>query len=124
MAAILWRWVVAWLVWLSSDPAQIDSERPRAAAAVALAAASLARDNSPAPLPPAPPAPKDCVCGKTCVRGIWKPDGRIEQRCDCKCQRCVNERAKGSVGFDPPAPCPGGKCPTPASPVPARPTAR
>jgi len=107
--AILWRWVVAWLVWLSSDPGQIDGERPRAAAAVALAAASLARDGSPAPVPPAPPGPNDCVCGSTCVRGVWKPDGKIEQRCACGCPRCVSERAKAGA-----APCPGGKCP-PAS---------
>jgi hypothetical protein len=125
--AILWRWVVAWLVWLSSDPMQIDNERPRAAAAVALAAASLARDSSPAPVPPAPPGPQDCVCGRTCVRGVWKPDGRIEQRCGCNCPRCVSERAKGrpvAAVVDQPAPCPGGKCPPPASPVPARPAAR
>lgn len=85
-----WNWFVAWLVSLSADPAAIDREAPKAAAAVAAARASMLPD---APPPPAPPS-ADCDCGKTCVRGIWKPDGKIEQRCACKCPRCVAERAK------------------------------
>lgn len=89
----LWNAFVAFLVWLSADPAAIDREAPRAAAAVAAARASMLSE------PPAPPAPTPtaCDCGSTCVRGVWKPDGRIEQRCSCKCKRCEAERAKGKA---------------------------
>lgn len=85
-----WNWFVAWLVSLSADTAAVDIEHPKAAAAVAAARASMIPDAPPAP----PPSPTACDCGKTCVRGVWKPDGKIEQRCACKCQRCVAERAK------------------------------
>lgn len=98
-----WQWLVSWLVWLSADPAVADLEVPRAAAAVAAARASMLPDALPDPTP----TPTDCDCGKTCVRGVWKPDGRVEQRCACKCQRCVAERAKGQ----PSSPCPTGTCP-------------
>lgn len=94
----LWRWLVAWLVWLSSDPAEIDRQAPRAAAAVAAARSSMVVDVQPAP----GPAPADCVCGGTCKNGVWKPDGRVEQPCACKCERCRKKPA---------APCPDGKCP-------------
>lgn len=87
----LWQWLVSWLIWLSADPVAADLELPRAAAAVAAARASMLPD-----APPPDPTPTDCDCGKTCVRGVWKPDGRVEQRCKCSCQRCVAERAKGS----------------------------
>ena len=86
----IWNVFVAFLVWLSSDPKAVDLEAPRAAAAVSAARASMLVD---APAPPAP-TPQDCDCGKTCVRGVWKPDGKIEQRCACRCSRCVAERAK------------------------------
>lgn len=89
--ATIWNWLVSILVWLSADPATIDLEAPRAAAAVAVARASMVPDSEPAPPAPTPTA---CDCGKTCVRGVWKPDGRIQQPCSCKCQRCVAERAK------------------------------
>ena len=98
----IWDAIIAFLVWLSADPAALDLEAPKAAAAVAVARASMLADS---PAPPAPaPAPRDCDCGKSCVRGVWKPDGRIEQRCQCKCQRCVAERAKGAQ------PCTSGTC--------------
>lgn len=97
----IWNAFVAFLVWLSADPAAIDREAPRAAAAVAAARASMLLE---APAPPAP-SPAACDCGSTCVRGIWKPDGRIEQRCSCKCKRCEAERAKGK-----PAVCTSGTC--------------
>lgn len=100
-----WGWIVSWLVWLSADPAVADLEVPRAAAAVAAARASMLPD-APAPAP----TPTDCDCGKTCVRGVWKPDGRVEQRCSCKCPRCVAERAKA-------APCATGTCPVPRTNV-------
>jgi hypothetical protein len=86
MLSDLWRSLIAFLVWLSADPRAIDLEAPRAAAAVAA---------SPAPTPVA------CDCGQTCVRGIWKPDGRVQQTCRCQCKRCVAERAKA---------CPDGRC--------------
>ena len=95
---MLWRWLIAFLVWLSADPRAIDREAPKAAAAVSAAVSSMAID---APSP-APPGPAKCDCGATCVRGVWKPDGRIEQRCACKCKRCEAERAKA---------CPSGTCP-------------
>ena len=97
----IWNAVVAVLVWLSADPAALDLEAPKAAAAVAAAKASMLAD---APAPPAP-SPTACACGQTCVRGTWKPDGRIEQRCACPCQRCVAERAKGGA-----QPCTTGTC--------------
>lgn len=96
----LWQTLIAWLVWLSADPQALDLEAPRAAAAVAAARASMLPE-APAP---APPAPADCDCGKSCVRGVWKPDGKIEQRCACQCDRCKAERAKA---------CPTGTCPKP-----------
>ena len=97
-----WQWLVSWLIWLSADPVVADLEVPRAAAAVAAARASMLPDK---PEPPAP-TPTDCDCGRTCVRGVWKPDGRVEQRCGCQCPRCVAERAKCAA-----APCPTGTCP-------------
>lgn len=100
MVMAIWRWIVSVLVWLSADPHQLATEPGRAAAAVAAARASMLQDLTPQP---APPAPTDCRCSSTCVRGVWKPDGRIEARCDCQCQRCVAERAKGA--------CASGTCP-------------
>lgn len=97
----LWQWILAFMTWLSADPVEINQEPARAAAAVSVAYAAFAPD-TPAP-PPSPVV--DCVCGQTCVKGIWKPDGRITAKCDCTCPRCVAERAKGSA-------CPDGKCPT------------
>lgn len=97
----IWNAVVAFLVWLSADPKAVDLEAPKAAAAVAAARASMLTDT---PAPPGP-APTACDCGATCVRGIWKPDGRIEQRCQCQCKRCEAERAKGSTA------CTTGTCP-------------
>lgn len=90
------QWVISILVWLSSDPVAIDSAAPRAAAAVSVARASMAPDEAPAPSP----APADCGCGRTCVNGIWKPDGKIPQKCACPCERCKAARS-----------CPDGKCP-------------
>jgi hypothetical protein len=100
MLSEIWRAIIAFLVWLSADPAAVDLEAPRAAAAVAAALASMTPD---APPPPGP-TPVACDCGQTCVRGIWKPDGRVQQICRCPCTRCVAERAKG---------CPDGNCPLP-----------
>lgn len=105
MLADLWRAVVAFLVWLSADPAALDLEVPRAAAAVSAALASMAPDAPPQPAP----TPAACDCGATCVRGVWQPDGRVSQVCRCPCQRCVAERAKGRI-----PPCTDGTCP-PAS---------
>jgi hypothetical protein len=79
----LYRSILAFLASLSADPAEIDREPPRAAAAVAAAYASLAPDAAPTP----PPAPGKCACGGKCQGGIYRPDGRIEMRCekDCPC---------------------------------------
>ena len=97
----LWRWLIAFLAWLSADPQAVDLEHPKAAAAVSVARASMLHD---APPPPAP-APQACDCGKTCVRGVWKPDGRVQQTCKCACPRCVAERSKTA-----PAACTTGEC--------------
>jgi len=103
--ANLWRSLIAWLVWLSADPAAVDLEAPKAAAAVAAARASLALDAAP-PAPPAPPpapgpkpkpTPTGCRCG--CVNGKIKPDGRIEIPCECS-PACTCQAGK----------CAGGKC--------------
>jgi len=93
----LYEWLVAWLVGMAAGPGAVDAEAPRAAAAVAAARASMeAGAQTPAP------TPAECVCGGTCRNGVWKPDGRIEQRCTCTCERCKKKPA---------APCPDGKCP-------------
>jgi hypothetical protein len=99
--ATVWRWLISFLVWLSADPMAADLEAARAAAAASVARASMAVD---APAPPTP-TPTECDCGKTCVRGVWKPDGKIAQPCKCQCPRCKAERAKGGAA------CPDGKCP-------------
>lgn len=97
-----WEWLLWVLAWLSSDPRAVDLEQPKAAAAVAAARASMVVDAPPSPAP----SPQDCDCGKTCVRGVWKPDGRVEQQCRCQCDRCKAERAKKQA-----ASCPTGTCP-------------
>jgi hypothetical protein len=76
----LYRTVLAWLASLSADPQEIDREPPRAAAAVAAAYASLAPETA-----PTPPAPAKCACGGKCVNGVYKPDGRIEMKCEANC---------------------------------------
>ena len=83
----LYRSLLAWLAALSADPAAIDAEAPRAAAAVAAAYATFG-DAAPAPAP-TPPAPKECPCGGRCNgTGIYRPDGRIEMRCESGCATC------------------------------------
>jgi hypothetical protein len=79
----LYRSILAFLASLSADPQEIDREPPRAAAAVAAAYASLAPEVAPTPLP----APAKCGCSGKCSGGIYRPDGRIEMKCerDCPC---------------------------------------
>ena len=96
----LYEWLMAWLVAAAAVPQAMPDEQARAAAAVAAARASMVEA---APEPAPAPKPSDCVCGGTCRNGIWKPDGRIEQVCTCKCERCIKK---------PSTPCPDGKCPT------------
>ena len=79
----LYRSLLAFLASLSADPAEIDREPPRAAAAVAAAYASLAPEV--APTPPPAPAPGKCACGGKCANGVYKPDGRIEMKCEANC---------------------------------------
>ena len=98
----MWRYLLATLAGLAVAPELARDVRPRAAAAVAVARASMVLEHGPAPSPAPAPA---CVCGGTCKGGIWKPDGRIEQRCACQCKRCLAERAGR-----PAAPCLGGSC--------------
>jgi hypothetical protein len=79
----LYRTFLAFLASLSSDPAEIDREPPRAAAAVAAAYATFAPETAPTP----PPAPAACGCGGKCANGQYKPDGKIVMSCekDCPC---------------------------------------
>ena len=49
--------------------------------AVAAAYASLAPETAPTP----PPAPAKCGCGGKCQGGVYKPDGRIEMKCEGNC---------------------------------------
>lgn len=92
----MWEWLIAFLTWLSADPAVFDDQQPRAAAATQAAYASFAADE-----PEPPPAPTECVCGGTCKNGIWKPDGRIEKPCPCPAT-CDCKNKKG---------CMSGSCP-------------
>ena len=104
----VWRTLLAWLAALSADPAEIDREHPRAAAATAAAYATFApADPEPAPPPPAPPA---CACGGKCQGGVYRPDGRIEMRCEKDCPCGCQKKAAASVV----APCPTCKPPSPA----------
>lgn len=53
--------IVAFLVWLSADPAAIDREAPRASGAVSVAYAAFAPEAAPAPAPePQPGCCTDC----------------------------------------------------------------
>jgi hypothetical protein len=76
----LYRSILAFLASLSADPAEIDREAPRAAAAVAAAYSTFAPETS-----PAPPPIQACGCGGKCSAGIYKPDGRIEMKCEKGC---------------------------------------
>lgn len=102
----LWRYLIAFLTWLSADPQAVDLEHPKAAAAVSAARASMLVEATP-PAPAPQPTPQACDCGQTCVRGVWKPDGRVEQICRCQCDRCKRSRVTGRVPE-----CPDGRCPS------------
>lgn len=106
----MWQAWLAFLASLAAEPYAVDAEHPRAAAACQAAYAAFAPE-----APPPAPEPEKCVCGKTCVNGYWRPDGRILQPCNCTCERCKKN----------PGNCPDEKCPAPgASPAtvsPARP---
>jgi hypothetical protein len=41
MIALIWKWAISLLVWLSADKASLDAEPPRCAAAVAVARGTL-----------------------------------------------------------------------------------
>jgi hypothetical protein len=90
----LYRSILAFLASLSADSAEIDREPPRAAAAVAAAYASLAPDAAPTPSPA--PAPGKCGCGGKCAAGVYKPDGRIEMKCEANCP-CGCRKSAGPV---------------------------
>ena len=99
---MLWRWLIAWLVWLSADPAALDLERPKAAAALAAARASLRVDAAPVPPAPGPKPPAPAVCQNCGGRGyVVMPDGHRIQ-----CGAC---QGKG---------CKDGTCPKPKTVLP------
>lgn len=96
---ILWRWFVAFLVWLSADPVEVDLEHPRAAAAVSAARASMETDAAPVPPAPPGPTPGKC-CGECNGKGvIIHGDGH---RTPCPCPASCPCKAKA---------CQGGTCP-------------
>ena len=88
----LYRSILAFLASLSADPADVHREPPRAAAAVAAAYATFAPDVAPTP----PPAPAACGCGGKCVAGVYRPDGRIEMKCEKNCS-CGCRKSAGPV---------------------------
>ena len=96
-----YEWLLYVLATMAADPVDAAQEHPRAAAAVAAARASMVADD-----PNPAPRPAECVCGGTCRNGVWKPDGRIERPCDCKCERCIKRPG-----------CPDGQCVPGASPA-------
>jgi hypothetical protein len=87
----LYRSLLALLASLSADQAEIDREPPRAAAAVAAAYASLAPEAAPTP----PSAPAKCACGGKCSAGVYKPDGRIEMKCEANCPCGCRKKSEG-----------------------------
>ena len=112
----MWQAWLAFLASLAAEPGAVDAEHPRAAAACQAAYATFTPDAA----PPAP-APEECVCGKTCVNGFWKPDGRILQPCNCTCDRCKKKPGQPQV-IQGGATCPDGKCRVPGvSPAAASP---
>jgi Zn finger protein HypA/HybF involved in hydrogenase expression len=87
---MIWNWLVGLLVWLSSDPVQVDLEPARAAAAASAAMASMSVEQS-------PPKPPSSVCDQCAGKGvIVMPDGHR-----VKCPKC------GGTGKG----CPDGTCP-------------
>jgi hypothetical protein len=83
----MWQWMLSLLASLAADPAQIDSEAPRAAAAVSAAYAATAPERVP---PPTPEPPKPDCCSECGGRGyIVHGDGhRTACPCPatCKCK--------------------------------------
>lgn len=89
----MWRAILAFLAWLSSDPVAIDREAPATAAAVAVAYAQFA--------PAAPPKGSPC-CGECAGTGFVA--GAAGSRRPCDCPAGCPCKAAGAK------PCPGGKC--------------
>lgn len=91
--AYIWRFVTSILVWLSSDPAEIDREAPKCAAAVLCARASMIHEAAPAPSPT--PTPEKC-CGECKGTGyVTHGDGHktacpCPSTCICKKKACVD----------------------------------
>lgn len=113
MAAI-WRWLTAFLVWLSSDPAAVDAEAPRAAAATAAAYAAFAPEAAPGPAPPAPGPPMPPKCCQDCAgTGVIRHGDGHTTPCPCPpgC-KCKAGRA---------SPCRNGACAPAASPATVKP---
>jgi hypothetical protein len=106
----LWRWLTAFLVWLSSDPAAIDAEAPKAAAACAAAYAAFAVEAAPNPAP-APPTPSKC-CQDCAGTGVIRHGDGHTTPCPCP-PNCKCKAGKTN--------CPGGNCAPAASPAPAKP---
>ena len=99
----MWQTLMAWLAWLSADPAALDVEHPKAAAAVAVARASMATQTPPAPTPK--PVDPDACCGDCGGRGyIVQPDGH---RTACPCPPSCKCKA-GEVTIGPV--CTDGRC--------------
>lgn len=83
--------VLAFLVWLSAEPAAIDVEAPRAAAAVAAARASMTTEPPPAAATASPVA----------------PGGAAQAAAPCPDGRCVRVSGASSSAVVPVAPAGG-----------------
>jgi hypothetical protein len=90
----MWQYILSVLAALSADPAQIDSEAPRASAAVSAAYATTATEKAPEPTPE-PPKPKPGCCTECGGRGyIVHGDGhRTACPCPASC-RCKTGATK------------------------------
>ena len=74
MMAIVFRWIVSLLVWLSADPHQLEHEPARAAAAVAAARATVVAQTAVRDRVESveESKPKPIVSGSVCLSGTCK----------------------------------------------------
>lgn len=88
----LWHWILWMLAALSSDPADLASERARGAGCVTVAYAALAHEPQPQPEPPKqqPATCKDC----NGTGRIYRPDGGYVR---CRCGACSSAQCKTKV---------------------------
>lgn len=103
----MWRELLAWLAFWSSDPAMLAQEHPKSAAAVAVARSSMEQK----PDEPRPrPRPRNECCGECKGTGkIRQPDGHVTDcpcPADCTCKKSGAEVSKRAGKII----CEGGTC--------------